>query len=184
MNLSRMFRFVAFAGLLPALVACGSSSTPSPSRADQRRDLMAQAHAGDAQAQFLVGFDLCCGDGGEQGRRDVAQSTGWLCRAAHQGEPRAQYNLGMIYAAGLADDGLGSRLMRKIGSDTGNAKPRLAAMWLDLAMAGGHQDAPSRRLALGKKLSVQDHLAVEKMRADWRKAPCEWGAVYSSNAAR
>ena len=184
MKLMRMFRVAALAGLLPALAACGSSATPSASPADQRRDLMAKANAGDAEAQFLVGFDLCCGDGGEQGRRNVAQATVWLCRAAHQGEPRAQYNLGMIYAAGLADNDLGSRLMRKIGSGAGPAKPRLAAMWLDLAMAGGHRDAPARRLALGKNLTAQDHLAVETMRVAWRDAPCEWAAVHASNAAR
>ena len=184
MNLSRMFRFAAFAGLLLALAACGSGATPSPSRAEQRRDLITQANVGNAEAQFLVGFDLCCGDGGEQGRRDVPQATVWLCRAAHQGEPRAQYNLGMIYAAGLADNDLGSRLMRKIGSGAGPAKPRLAAMWLDLAMAGGHRDAPARRLALGKNLTAQDHLAVETMRVAWRDAPCEWAAVHASNAAR
>ena len=55
---------------------------------------------------------------------------------------------------------------------------------LVLVLISEHIAPALERLALGKNLSVQDHLAVEKMRADWRNAPCEWSAVHASIAAR
>ncbi|MGE0651057.1 MAG: hypothetical protein AB7P12_04830 [Alphaproteobacteria bacterium] len=180
MNINRLLCAAAALAVVTTLAACGSSSKESyVSKADQRRELLAKAQAGDAEAQFLVGYELCCGDGDERGRQDLALASRWLCRAAHQGEPRAQYRLGHIYAAGVGDEGLGGRLMRRIGVNGGPPpKLRLAAMWLDLAMAAGHQEAAQQRIALGKRMKAADHIAVEKMRSKWREAPCEWQAVY------
>lgn len=180
MNFNRLLSVAAVLAVVTTLAACGSSGKDGyVSKADQRRELMAKAQSGDAEAQFLVGYELCCGDGDERGRQDVALASRWLCRAAHQGEPRAQYRLGQIYAAGVGDEGLGGRLMRRIGMSGGPPpKLRLAAMWLDLAMAAGHQEAAQQRIALGKRMSAADHIAVEKMRAKWRETPCEWQAVH------
>jgi hypothetical protein len=180
LNTYRPLCAAAILALVMSLAACGSSSTDGyVSKADQRRELLTKAEAGEAEAQFLVGYELCCGDGDERGRRDIALASRWLCRAAHQGEPRAQYRLGQIYAAGVGNEGFGGRLMRRIGmNDAPPPKLRLAAMWLDLAMAAGHQEAAQHRIALGKRMSAADHIAVEKMRSKWREAPCEWQAVY------
>lgn len=170
---------MVFAVAAVVLAACGGGAPPPVAPAGP--DLATRAASGEVEAQYLLGVEICCGSGNARGRRDTAESTAWLCRAARQGEPRAQYRLGVIYAAGLDESGIGSKIF---GAGSSRSKPRLAAMWFDLAMAAGHGEAASRRLALGRRLSAEDHLAVEKMRARWREAPCDWQAVYGAAAAR
>lgn len=174
-------RFAAPLILALILGACGSSGEkPKPkSTAELRQEMINQAMAGDADAQYRLGYDLCCGQGDAGGKYDIALATQWLCRAAHQNNPRAQYRLGIIYAGNLVEDGLTARLMRQVVSSSGpKPQPRLAAMWFDLAMASGHEEAAKRRIILTKKMEKTDHLAVEKMRAKWRNAPCEWQTVH------
>jgi TPR repeat protein len=174
-------RFAAPLLLALILGACSSSADkPKPkSNAELRQDTVTQAMAGDADAQYRLGYDLCCGQGDARGKYDVALATQWLCRAAHQNNARAQYRLGMIYAGNLVESGLTARLLRQVISSNGpKPQPRLAAMWLDLAMASGHEQAGKRRIDLTKQMEAADHIAVEKMRAKWRSAPCEWNTVH------
>ena len=176
------FRHLATVLTLALFIGACSSSDDKPkpkSAAELRQETITQAMAGDADAQYQLGHDLCCGQGDADGKKDIALATQWLCRAAHQNNPRAQYRLGMIYAGNLVEGGLTARLMRQVISSSGpKPHPRLAAMWFDLAMASGHEEAAKRRIILTKKMEAADHLAVEKMRAQWRNAPCEWQKVH------
>ncbi len=180
MPLHRLFIFAGVASVLLALAACGSSGEKK-SAADSRREIAARAEAGNAEEQYLLGMEICCGGGDVRGRNDLALATQWFCRAARQGEPRAQYRLGLIYGGPLVAETIGGRLLGRIGGGNGlQPKPALAAMWLDLAMAAGHEDASARRIALGKRMTPADHLAAEKLRARWREEPCDLQSVYGS----
>ncbi len=171
-------------GIISAMVVAGCSSpsrdtTETPPRtAKERQQLEARAQSGERNAQFLLGYELCCGTS----RRDIPRATTWLCRAAAQGEPRARFHLGQIYSRGLDDVSVTAKVMRSLGTSGGgkNARPRLAAVWFDLAMASGHPDAARHRLMLNKSLTPEDIVAIEKMRAQWRSLPCEWNAVFAA----
>lgn len=59
------------------------------------------AEAGDARAQYALGFLYQFGQGVE---RDYAQALDYFRRAARQNDPDAQYALGMLYEQGLGTD--------------------------------------------------------------------------------
>ena len=173
---------IVLAALVAACSTSGDSANKAASPAETRNQLEARAHSGNVDAQFLLGFELCCGQGDARGQKDIPRATTWLCRAATQGDPRARFHLGRIYADGLDDVSVTAKLMRQLGagSEGKGAKPRLAAMWFDLAMASGHPEAARHRLMLTKSLTREDVMAVEKMRARWREQPCEWRAVHAA----
>jgi TPR repeat protein len=156
--------------------ACGSSGGKT-ARDEAGRDVASLAAQGDASAQYAMGQ--------ASKSSNAATATQWFCKAARQGEARAQFELAMIYGNDLLETGLGARIMR-IGGGSGevsSSNARLAAMWLDLAMANGHKEAAKRRIALGKRMSAADHIAVEKLRAKWQEVPCEPGQGSSGTAA-
>jgi uncharacterized protein len=53
-----------------------------------------RAYAGDADAQFIIGFD-------QQSRAHYDEAFTWYTRAAEHGQVRAQYCLAELYAQGL-----------------------------------------------------------------------------------
>lgn len=164
-----------------AIAGCSASrdAAETPPRTDeQRRQVEARAQAGEMDAQFLLGYELCCGGS----RKDIPRATTWLCRAAAQGEPRPRFHLGRIYARGLDDVSVTAKMMRSLGASAKgrDARPLLAAVWFDLAMATGHPDAARHRLMLNKSLTPEDIVAIEKMRNGWRALPCEWNVVYAA----
>ena len=61
--------------------------------------LRVRAEAGDAEAQFLLGFSYDIGRGVPQ---DDAEAVRWYRLAADQGHAGAQYELGNMYALGVA----------------------------------------------------------------------------------
>lgn len=146
--------------------ACGSSSGKT-ARGEKGPDVAALAMQGDAAAQYALGLAA--------NGKDDASAMQWFCKAARQGEARAQFELAMIYGNELLETGIGARIMRIAGNpgETSSSNTRLAAMWLDLAMANGHKEAAKRRIALGKRMSAAEHVAVEKLRAKWQEVPCE-----------
>ena len=167
-----------------AIAGCTSSrdGAETPPRSDeQRHQLEARAQSGERDAQFLLGYELCCGGGDARGRKDIPRATTWLCRAAAQDDPRARFHLGRIYARGLDDVSVTAKVMRSIGASRQGrgASPRLAAVWFDLAMASGHPEAARHRLMLNKSLTPEDIVAIEQMRTRWRELPCEWNAIHA-----
>ena len=55
-----------------------------------------RAGNGDAEAQFSLGIKFA----GEGAAQDYAQAAHWYLKAAEQSHPLAQFNLGIMYAAG------------------------------------------------------------------------------------
>lgn len=166
-----------------AMAVAGCSASPdaaeSPPRTDKERQrLEARAQEGEMNAQFLLGYELCCGGS----RKNIPRATTWLCRAAAQGEPRSRFHLGRIYAQGLDDVSVTAKVMRSLGASGkgSDARPLLSAVWFDLAMASGHPDAARHRLMLNKSLTPEDIVTIEKMRRNWRSLPCEWNVVYAA----
>ena len=65
--------------------------------AQELADLRARADAGEASAQFNLGWMYTEGRGVPQ---DDAEAIAWYRRAAEQGNADAQFNLGWMYANG------------------------------------------------------------------------------------
>lgn len=177
--MQRKIGVLALAAAL-ALAGCSGTGDTKPgelSQAQKQQITEMKAAQGDAKAQYRLGRAMCCSAGdGPDGARENQRATEWLCRAARQGHALAQYRLGMIYAGDYRSKGwLGSLSW----GDDPLARRKLAAMWFDLAMAGGVKSAAVKRLKLAKKLKPEDHAAIERMRIRWRKMPCEWNAVYN-----
>ena len=92
----------AAAGLICCLFLGGLANASSPQATHAA--LLAKAHAGDAQAQNLVGEALADGRGVQRNDFDAVR---WFQKAAVQGLVVAQYNLSVMYANGqgvLQDD--------------------------------------------------------------------------------
>ncbi len=130
----RILSTLSFA-LLPVVCAATTVQAQSTPIAPS---LVAQAKAGDAQAQHDFGVALREGTGG---RRDVAEAYTWFKRAADQGHACACYDLGMCYATGA-----GVR-----------ADPKLAVDWFRKAAA---KDQPDALFNLG--VAYHEGLGIEK----------------------
>ena len=77
--------------------------------------------AGDAEAQYSLSMMYEEGDDMEQ---DAVQSAFWLKKAAEQGHPLAQYNLGIMYV--------------DIGQAVMEYDSEKAAFWLEKSAKQGH----------------------------------------------
>jgi len=87
--------------LLVGAAGCSSpfKSTPQLTASSTSADVAAvraNANAGDARAQFNLGYAYYLGRGVPQ---DDAQAVTWYRQAAEQGHAIAQYNLGVMYAS-------------------------------------------------------------------------------------
>ena len=138
---------------------------------------LAEAEAGNAEAQFGLGLKCCTVNGAAQ---DLEQAARWYRKAADQGHASAQFNLAMMLARGqgVTQDGaaaliwtrkaaeggdagaqfdLGSRYHRKsvdrAGMDCDESRVE-AYKWLHLAAAQGYRGsaAACERLTLGMTL--------------------------------
>jgi TPR repeat protein len=168
-------KYILIAATVIALSGCtGSDNKTRDANSPEAR--LERARAGDIEAQYLVGKELCCtSDRGPSSK--TQQATEWLCLAARRDYGPAQFFLGEIYSG--AEVSKRSFLGRLVTSSRA-PKPRtdLAAMWFDLAIANGIKDAVERRFELAKTMTPKDDVAVARMRAVWRTAPCEWKDVY------
>ena len=84
---------------------------------------IAQAEAGNAEAQYRLACRYSKGDGVTQ---DYGKAIAWLEKAAAQNHPDAAYNLGALYGDGIV-----------VPKDTAKAR-----QWLEKAAAQGHEAAP------------------------------------------
>ena len=72
-----------------------SHAAQNKSSAQELAELRARADAGEASAQFELGWMYANGQGVPQ---DDAEAITWYRRAAEQGNAVAQFNLGWMYA--------------------------------------------------------------------------------------
>jgi uncharacterized protein len=113
------------------------------------------AEAGDAAAQFTLG--IAYRDGSDGPPQDFVQAAAWFARAAEQGHPMAQYNLGRLH-----EDGRG------VSQD-----PVLAHMWFNLAGAAFpwpddmRVEAFRRRDRLAERLTEEDLREAQRLATEW-----------------
>jgi len=137
------------------LTACAAS----PSVVDQRSGWLMRAQAGDKEAQYQLGKSYCCGYG--PGKTE-ATALQWFCKAALQGHPNAQYQLGRFY---------GTR------TDTSYAtyipQNRIYAyMWYSLAAVGGVELAAAERDALARDMSSAELDSARQRLRNWQSLGC------------
>lgn len=80
------------------VIAAANAAIDRNDRAEALRVLTPAAESGDANAQELLGR-LYLGDAPDV-HRDTGRAVYWLQRAANQGSPEAQLNLGALYLRG------------------------------------------------------------------------------------
>ena len=161
------------------------------------------AEQGHAQAQYNLGAMYADGRGipgivGEQGRRqkwgrrgrelDFKQAVRWYRSAAEQGEAKAQFNLGVMYAEGQgvpqdfreamewyylaamqgdADAYHNLGVMYATGDETLKDNV-LAEVWFTLAAAQGDKDAFDLRDRLATKLTPAQMEVSQKLVREWK----------------
>ena len=126
--------------------------------ADSVDELRKKAEAGDANAQFNLGWMYENGDGVQ---KDSTEAAKWFLKSAEQGNAAAQNNIGMMYAHGdgvLKDTTEGAKWLRKSAEQgIAGAQARLglsyatgdgvlqdivqAHAWLNNASANGNEGA-------------------------------------------
>ena len=124
----------------------------------QRADWWQKAEQGDTEAQYQLGLSYCCGFG--PGRTQTI-ARDWLCRAALQGHPGAQFQLGQLF-------GFRSTTHRPMSLP---AYQDYAHFWYSLAATQGNQLADNYRVAIEQDMSAQQ---LQRSRA-WQTKPREAG---------
>ena len=120
------------------------------------RELRVKATAGDAGAQYNLGWRYDSGRGVPQ---DDTQAVAWFRKAAEQGLAAAQNNLGTMYdvGKGVPQDGT------------------LAYMWLNLAAA---RESGSKRDDMVKFRDEISSKLTPAQRADGQRMAREWQAAF------
>lgn len=108
------------------------------------------AGQGNAEVQYMVGFALLHGAGGE---RDVQQALRWLRASAEGGDPRGQAALGHCYGRGL-----GVR-----------ADPVRAYMWYTIAVESGTAEAAEPQALQAAKLTPAQVRQGRRQAREWLK---------------
>jgi TPR repeat protein len=115
-------------------------------------DLIEQAKAGDAKAQYILGYDYYLGQGIAQ---DYVQAGVWWKKSADQGRPDAQNNLGVLYNSGKGVPQSFSE----------------AYFWQNLAAARANGDLQvqfaKNRDESASRLSLFERLRVQKRASKW-----------------
>ena len=135
---------------------------------------------GGADAQFMLGNMYALGQGGA---KDNEAAERWYRKAAEQGEPRAQFGLGIMYATrgtGVAEDATEAMRWFRLAAEQGdvNAQAYLGAMydtgegvpedavdayaWLNIAAAQGNTSAKELKEIVAKHMSRAQIAEVQK----------------------
>ena len=123
-------------------------------------------------------------------RGDYAAAREQWAPLAEQGDPKAQFRLGCLYAfcQGVPEDYAFALRLYRQAAEQGDADaqnnlggmyaeglgvardPVQAYMWLELAATAGHELARRNRAFIARSKSPEQIAAAEKMAADWRAA--------------
>jgi TPR repeat protein len=106
------------------------------------------AETGDREAQSLLGMMHLFGQGTPQ---SYPKAILWLRRAAAQGEPKAQFKLGTLYASGQS--------YKSQGLERDYQK---AAMWFIIAEESGHPEAGKSLKKVTAEISPPDLLVAQR----------------------
>ena len=142
---------------------------------------IAPARADDAQDCYNVKTVL---------KSDPAKAVAACRKLADQGMPKAQFNLGLMYAQGqglaqsyteaakwyrkAADQGY-AKALNNLGSlyYSGRGVPKdyvQAYMWVDLAASRGYADAVKNRTAVAAKMTNSQIVQAKALAAAWKPA--------------
>lgn len=173
--------------------AAPAASTKGPTQEQYFAQLQKDADAGNAEAQFSLGWIYVHGEGytGVTFMRDVPKdipkALDWYQKAAAQGHVNAQYNLGMLYRLGLgvkedqanafvwlqkaaaqgsdvAQYNLG--VMYAEGAGVTQNLPRACA-WLALAAAQGNEKA--RKSYIDIEATPEQRAEGQRLAVGWKK---------------
>ena len=200
--------FLLSAALSFVLIGCGKQAddnTPQAVAAAVQAEeltleeyfaqLQKEAEAGNAEAQFNLGWIYMRGEGstGVVFMRDVPKSAAkafeWYQKAALQGHVKAQYNLGMLYRLGLGvqEDSKNAFMWLQKAAAQGNdiAQYNLGVMyaegagvkrnfpracaWLTLAAAQGNEKAKQGYSETDMKLTSAQRAEGLQLAAGWKK---------------
>lgn len=136
---TRIFKFPLAAFLLAVL---GLTALPHHALASgtSTADLMVLAERGSSLAQRTLGERFATG--AKDAPKDMGQAIYWWEKAADNGDPLAQFNLGMVYLRGA-----------------GTPQDRVRAhMWFSLAAASSKETVSGQQ---GKMMAESEKKAVE-----------------------
>ena len=145
-------RFVAVVAVLAAL----GVGVPMQAQTPEIDALRVRAEAGDAEAQYNLGFRYATGRGVPQ---DDAEAARWYRLAADQGHVGAQNNLGVSYAKG---DGVPQDDIE-------------AHMWANIAVAQSSGEDRDRRV---KNRDIDAAKMTAEQIAEAQRRAREWMATY------
>jgi TPR repeat protein len=128
---------------------------------------------------------------------DYSEAARWYRQAAEQGQPEAEYNLGVLYTQGLgvSQDYRQAAHWYRLAAERGqsDAQLNLAALyaagrgvaqdyiaayrWLELAAASGASDAAEAKERISSRLTAAELQQAQAEAARWKpctvKAECE-----------
>lgn len=148
-------------------------------KASQRGKLLPLAQQGDPKAQTDLGLSHCCAGVGFS----TQTATEWLCKAAHQDYARAQFELGRIYAGGVARTPTPGQMITS--SVTAKKNYGLSTMWYKLAAQNGYQPAKRRLrtveadIASGKLPNTAETVS-SRLIDNWKAQPCTYSQVFGA----
>ena len=135
----------------------------------------AQAEEGDVPAQYF----LCLMYQGTDVAQDSIEALKWCHKAAEQGYPLAQYELGVMYrieqkaaAQGVPEAQYNLGLMY----DTGRGVPQdyvQAHKWANLAASKGYKEAVKTRDSLAKLMTPDQIAEAQRLAHEWRPKPAQ-----------
>lgn len=117
------------------------------------------ADQGDVEAQYWLGI--------QQAILDKSKGFGWLCRAANQKYPSAQYAVGNWYRQ--------QGESASVRAATFRPDDRVAFMWYSLAVSNGETLAAATRRKLTAHMTPAEIAEAERLAAEWTPDPtsCE-----------
>lgn len=158
---------------LSGCIAAAVNTSTYAVKGMSRGELLPEAEAGDAVAQYELGKSYCCMGPGF----DTQVATEWFCKAARQDNADAMYELGRIYMGDVSrTPAPGQKLRRAISAKKSLAH---AHLWLSRAAGVDHADAAALLSKLTQDINADERTTAANLAMDWKAAPCEYNAVFS-----
>lgn len=183
MRVGRIASVFTLLAIAASLSGCAAVAIQGATRASDNARIVANedaAAAGDVEAQMKMGDAHCCTIAGSAGVLNNQKATEWYCKAAHQSEPRAFYELGRIYSGDLVRGINGPAKVGAMLTEQRENKP-LALMWFNLAAQAGQEDAADEAADLREDMTPPEILQSSLRQKNWMTQPCEWNSVYPDN---
>lgn len=176
----RIVRLGATAMLLAVLSGCATAAIQGVSRAKDNAEIVVNedaAAAGNVEAQMKLADAHCCTIAGSAGVLNNQKATEWYCKAAHQGEPQAFYELGRIYSGDLVRGMNGPAKIGALLTTQRENKP-LALMWFNLAADASIENAADKAADLRDDMTPAQIMEATLRQKTWQTQACEWNEVY------